>query len=88
MRLAAFQNRVPEIVIWLLLGVAVATAGVVGYNNGLGNRRHVFGALTLIVLVVVIIRVIIDLDRPRHGLILVSQQSMINLQESLNKDIP
>ena len=71
MRLAAFQNRVPEIVIWLLLGVAVATAGVVGYNNGQGNRRHVFGALTLIVLVVVIIWVIIDRDRPRRGLILV-----------------
>jgi hypothetical protein len=32
--------------------------------------------------------VIIDLDRPWHGLILVSQQSMINLRESLNKDIP
>ena len=88
MRLAAFQNRAPEIVIWLLLGVAVATAGVVGYNNGLGNRRQVFGALTLIVLITIIIWVIVDLDRPRRGLILVSQQSMINLQDFITHDLP
>ena len=87
-RLAAFQNRVPETVIWLLLGVAVATLGVVGYNNGLGNRRHAFGALTLVVLITIIIWVIIDLDRPRRGLILVSQQSMVSLQDFITHDLP
>lgn len=87
-RLAAFNNRVPETVIWLLLGVSIAAAGIVGYNNGLGNRRHVFAALTLIVLLVVIIWVIMDLDRPRRGLILVSQQSMISLQDFIEHDVP
>jgi hypothetical protein len=87
-RLAAFQNRVPETVIWLLLGVAVATIGVVGYNNGLGNRRHAFGALTLIILITIIIWVIIDLDRPRRGLIQVSQQSMVSLQDFMAHDVP
>jgi len=87
-RLAAFSNRIPETVIWLLLGVAVVAAGIVGYNNGLANRRHVFGALTLVVLLTIIIWVIIDLDRPRRGLILVSQQSMINLQEFITHDLP
>jgi hypothetical protein len=87
-RLAAFQNRVPETVIWLLAGVAVATAGVVGYNNGLGNRRHAFGAITLIVLITIIIWVIIDIDRPRRGLIQVSQQSMISLQDFITRDLP
>jgi hypothetical protein len=87
-RLAAFRNTVPETVILLLLGVALATAAIVGYNSGLSNRRHLFAALTLIVLITVIIWVLIDLDRPRRGLILVSQQSMIDLQESLNRDRP
>jgi hypothetical protein len=86
-RLAAFQNRVPETVIWLLLGVAVATAGVVGYNNGLGDRRHAFGAITLIVLITIIIWVIIDIDRPRRGLIQVSQQRMISLQDFITRDL-
>ena len=87
-RLAAFNNHVPEVVVWLLLGVAVAAAGVVGYNNGLGNRRHIFGALTLVVLLVVITWVIIDLDRPRPGLIQISQQSMVSLQDFITHDLP
>jgi hypothetical protein len=67
--------------------LAVATA-IVGYNNGLSNRRHLFAALMLIVLITVIIWVLIDLDRPRRGLILISQQSMIDLQQALNRDVP
>ena len=87
-RLAAFRNRVPETVIWLLLGVSVAAAGIVGYSNGLGNRRQVFGALILVVLITIIIWVILDLDRPRRGLIMVSQQSMISLQQFVTHDMP
>jgi hypothetical protein len=87
-RLAAFQNRVPETVIWLLLGVAMATAGVVGYNNGLGNRRHALGAIILVVLITIVIWVIVDLDRPRRGLIQVSQQSMIDVQNFITHDLP
>jgi hypothetical protein len=87
-RTAAFQNHVPEVVIWLLLGVAVAAVGVIGYNNGLGNSRHILGGLIVIILIVLITWVIIDLDRPRRGLILVSQQSMINLQNFINTDLP
>jgi membrane protein YdbS with pleckstrin-like domain len=87
-RLAAFNNRVPETVIWLLLGVSVVAAGIVGYNNGLGNRRHVFGAIALVVLLVVIIWAIIDLDRPRRGLIQISQQSMIDVQDFITHDLP
>ena len=87
-RLAAFNNRVPETVIWLLLGVSAVAAGIVGYNSGLGNRRHVFGALALVVLLVAIIWVIIDLDRPRRGLIQISQQSMIDVQDLIMHDRP
>jgi hypothetical protein len=87
-RLAAKRNTVPETVILLLLGVAAAAAAIIGYNSGLSNRRHVFAAITMIVLITAIIWVLVDLDRPSRGLILVSQQSMIDLQESLNKDVP
>ena len=87
-RLAATRNTVPETVILLLFGVAIATAAIVGYNSGLSNRRHLFAALTLIVLITVIIWVLIDLDRPRRGLILVNQQSMLDLQQALNREVP
>ena len=87
-RLAATRNIVPETVVLLLLTVAIAMAAIVGYNSGLSNRRHLFAGVMLIVLITLIVWILIDLDRPARGLILVSQQSMIDLQDSLNKDIP
>ncbi len=88
MRAAAFGNRVPGAVIWLLFGVAAAAAAVVGYNNGLGNSRHLFGTLILIALLVATIWVTIDLDLAQHGLIQISQQSMTTLQETIARDLP
>jgi CDP-diglyceride synthetase len=87
-RLAAARNTVPETVILLLFAVAAATAAVVGYNSGLSNQRRVFAALMLVFLITLIIWVLIDLDRPRRGLILVSQQSMIDLQQTIKQDLP
>ena len=87
-RLAATRNIVPETVVLLLLAVAIAAAAIVGYNSGLSNRRQLFAGVTLIVLITLIVWVLIDLDRPARGLILVSQQSMSDLQQSLQFDIP
>ena len=86
-RNAAFQNRVPGVVIWLLFGVAVAAVGMVGYNDGLGSQRHFMGAVLIIILLVVIIWVTIDLDLPQYGLIRVNQQSMLNLQDFITNDL-
>jgi hypothetical protein len=87
-RLAATRNTVPETVSLLLLAVAIATVAIVGYNSGLSSRRHLFATLTLVILITVIIWVLIDLDRPRRGLILISQQSMIELQQTMQQDLP
>ena len=87
-RLAATRNTVPETVLLLLFAVAIATAAIVGFNSGLSNQRNLFAALVLIVLVTLIIWVLIDLDRPRRGLILISQQSMIDVQQAINQDLP
>jgi hypothetical protein len=87
-RAAAFQNRVPGAVLWLLFGVAAATMGLVGYTDGLGNHRHLFGVAVLILLLVAVIWVTIDLDLPQYGLIRVNQQSMLNLQDFIAHDLP
>jgi FtsH-binding integral membrane protein len=87
-RLAATRNKVPEIVILLLFAVSIATATIVGYNSGLSNQRRLFAAVLLIVLITLIIWVLIDLDRPRRGLILISQQSMIDLQQAIIQNRP
>lgn len=87
-RLAAMKNRVPETVIYLLFIMAVISLGVVGYASGLVPHRNMIPALVIAFLTVVIIMVIIDLDRPRTGLILINQESMIQLQQSLRGTLP
>jgi hypothetical protein len=85
-RLAAMENHVPESVLLLLFIVAMVAALSVGYGCGLGAHRHLFSTTMMSLLIVLVITVIIDLDRPRRGLIRVSQASMIRLQESMSQD--
>lgn len=87
-RLAALQNRIPEVVILLLFFGGILAVGIVGYGYGLGLRRNLFLMAAFSVLIAAVVLVIIDLDRPRRGLITVSQQSMLDLQESLNREKP
>ena len=80
---AALANHVPESVLMLLFAFAVLTSGVLGYGNGLAGARALGTAGALTVVITLVILIIIDLDRPRRGLIHVSEESMINLQQSL-----
>jgi hypothetical protein len=54
-----------------------------GYNQGLTSTRRSLAALALIFAFSVVMLLIVDLDRPGEGLLRVSQQSMIDLQNSM-----
>ena len=83
-REAALDNgRVPETVVWFLLLGAGLSAAIVGYNAGLKRRRAVVGALVLIVLLSAALVFVIDLDRPRDGLLRVSQVPLEVLIEDM-----
>lgn len=81
---AALANHVPETVLMLLFGFAVLTSGVFGYGNGLAGARAFGTAAILTILISLVMLVIVDLDRPRRGLIHVNQESMVGLQRSLD----
>jgi len=82
-RLAAMKNRVPEVIVDLIFIASILTFSLLGYSLGMTQRRQFAPTLLALLLIVVIIGVIIDLDRPRRGLIRVSQESMIMLQQSI-----
>ena len=82
---AGLDNHVPETVLFLLLTAAVLGVGMVGYVNGIAGHRATVVTAMLSVLFGLTIFVIVDLDRPRRGLIQVSQKSMIELKNSLDK---
>ena len=79
-RNAALDRHVPEIVLFLLFGTFVLTALLVGYSSGVSRQRATFATYVLVLLIVVLVFIIIDLDRPRRGLIEVSQQSLLDLR--------
>jgi flagellar basal body-associated protein FliL len=84
-RITAMENHVPEITLVLLYFVAVMATGLIGYGCGLSGIRNFFVTIISSVLIGAVIMVIIDLDRPRHGLIRISQQRMIDLRDNLKE---
>ena len=82
-RLAQFQNRVPESVLLLLYLFATVAMLITGYGSGLRTQRCVLPTVAMVVLLSTSLYVIVDLDRPRQGLINVIQESLIRLQQKL-----
>jgi hypothetical protein len=82
-RWMTFLNRVPVSVIYVNGIVALLAVNLVGYAFGASGRRQLFSTCLLAVAISVVLAVILDLDRPRHGFIQVSQQPMIDVQDEL-----
>ncbi len=82
-RLTALRNRVPNIVLIALYGVAIIAIAFTGYASGLEARRTRLPIYLTGILVASVILLIQDLDRPTAGFITVSQQPMIDTAASI-----
>lgn len=80
-RNAALNRQVPEIVLYLVFATIVLTTATLGYASGIAGHRVTLAAFILVMLIALVVYLIIDLDRPRRGVIQVSQDSMLSLQE-------
>jgi hypothetical protein len=79
---AAVNRHVPEVVLFLLYGTFVMTGCIVGYASGVACHRASFVTYVMVGLIALLVFVIIDLDRPRRGLIEVRQTSLTELREA------
>ena len=82
-RMTAARNRVPNIVLIALYGVATVASAFTGYASGLEARRSRLPVYIMGMLVSAVILLIQDLDRPNTGFITVSQQPMIDAAASI-----
>ncbi len=80
---AALNRHVPEVVLLLLYITFLMCGGVVGYASGVGGHRAPAATYVMVGLIVLLVFLIVDLDRPRRGLIEVNQQSLIELRQSM-----
>jgi len=83
---AALNRHVPEVVLLLLYATFLMTGGIVGFASGVASHRPSLVSYFMVVLMVILVFIILDLDRPRRGLIQVSQKSMVELQSSVRAD--
>ena len=82
-RLAAFRNRVPNVVLVGLFGIAAIAGGFAGYASGLDPKRNRMPVYIVGFLVSAVILLIFDLDRPSSGFITNDQQSMVDVAASI-----
>lgn len=83
---AALRRHVPEIVLLLLFGTFLMAGATVGFASGVAAHRPSLVAYLMVVLIVVLVFIILDLDRPGRGLIQVSQKSLLDLQATIHAD--
>lgn len=79
----ARQNRVPELVLWMLLVTAGLSGALGGYAFGAAGHRSLLATLGFAVMVSKVVFTILDLDRPRRGLIQVDYAGMNELRQSM-----
>jgi hypothetical protein len=78
---------VPDTIVLILLGAFLVATAILGYASGVTAHRPSLVADLLVALIVVVVFIIIDLDRPRRGLIRVSQASLTDLQAAMTADV-
>jgi hypothetical protein len=84
----ALRNRVPLLVWLTLYFIAVIAMAALGYQQGLSGSQRSLAGLALALAFSAVLLLIADLDRPQEGLLRVSQQAMIDLQNSFTEESP
>ena len=84
----ALRSRIPTELWFGLTSLAVMSFAAVGYQCGLSTTSRSPAMLILTLSFTIVLMMIVDLDRGQEGLIRVSQQAMINVQQMVNADQP
>ena len=83
---AGLRNRIPG-AIWLaLLTIALLSLGAMGYHAGLAGTTRSLAVIVVAVTFSAVIALIADLDRPAEGTLIVSQQALIDVRQSMNPE--
>ena len=83
-RLAAGRTRIPLTIWGLLLVVGGLGCLTSSYLAGVNGDRSLFSSIVLPLLVSVVVLLIFDIMQPRQGWISVSQESLLDLKQSLS----
>lgn len=74
------RTRIPPNIWVLLYFAALLSVGAIGYHTGVVGARGTLMVFPLVLTFSAVMLLIADLDRPREGMLKVSQQSLIDLR--------
>jgi hypothetical protein len=82
-RVTSLRYHVPGVVTAILVGIAMIAMGFTGFHGGTSSGgRHVV-VILMALMVAVVLMLIVDLDRPVRGFILVSAQPLLDAAQSM-----
>ena len=86
-RVSAAFDRLPRLVLQMLLFLAAVSLGVAGYNSGLADsfRRRQMSAFALVL--AFLLTLIVDFDRPADGLVRVPQTVIVDTIAQMESEI-
>ncbi len=79
--------RIPDMVIAVLALLSILMMILTGYLLGLRERRYGFPTLVMMLTYATVFLLVIDLDRPVKGLFAVDQAPMVQLRESIQREM-
>lgn len=83
--MVGLRSRIPTTVWVALYFVAIVTMATMGYHHGLSGTSRPIASLALVLVFAVILLLVLDLDRPLEGFLRVSQQSVLDLRQSMRE---
>lgn len=84
-RNAALDRRVPEVVLFLMMGTFLMAGVVVGFATGVAGHRPSLASHVMVALIALLVFIILDLDRPRRGLVQVDHRSLLELRAGFSR---
>lgn len=82
--MVGLRSRIPAVIWGALYFVATLTMTTMGYHEGLTGARRSLASFALVVAFSSILFMTVDLDRPQEGLLRISQQSVLDLQQFMH----
>lgn len=86
-RLAAVSDKLPGVVMWMLIIVCAASLAVAGYNAGIQGRMSRWRMSAFASVLTLLMLVILDFDRPNSGIVLVSTYSIDAVIAEMEADL-
>jgi hypothetical protein len=77
------QVRIPPLIMLGMFLISIITMFLVGMQSGYAPNRSILGLVMLTLVVAVVLYLLVDLDRAQQGLLKVSSQPLIDLQNQL-----